>query len=98
MTTFISPEQLRVSLERLYPPNATCWSQATDEVRDMCRYAREELCLDDNHAVDFRVIKSPSVWNTTGINGIIRFYEQMNERQKRNFNANSGHLWNASKV
>ncbi|WP_348715913.1 hypothetical protein [uncultured Alistipes sp.] len=29
-------------LER-FPKNATCWSQATDEVRDMARTARELL-------------------------------------------------------
>lgn len=92
MTKHISPEQLRQMLEQTYPVNATCWSQATDEVRDLCRYARNWLELDEEHAVDFRVLKTPSQWNTFGINGIINFYSQMSHSMQCDFINDFGHL------
>ena len=36
-----TPEELRAFLEGHFPRNATCWSQATQEVMDLCRHARE---------------------------------------------------------
>lgn len=89
----ISPEQLRAKLETNYPPNASSWCQATDEVRDLCRYARCYLSLGDEHAVDFRLLKTPSAWNTHGINGIIRFYKQMSTEQRAAYVENHQTLW-----
>lgn len=49
-------------LER-FPKNATCWSQATDEVRDMARKARELLEEYEGvivEPVNFRAIETPA--------------------------------------
>jgi hypothetical protein len=94
-TTLPSAECLRAQLKVLYPTNATCWSQATDEVRDLCRHARELLDLPEEDAIDFRVLNSPFAWNTIGINGIISFYKRMNDEQKLYFVTNYNHLWTA---
>lgn len=91
-----TPAVLRELLEDLYPPDATCWSQATQEVRDACRGARGILDLDDEHAVNFYALRTPSDYNTQGINGIIRFYEQMTETQRLEYVAEHQHLWTRS--
>lgn len=93
LPTLPSPASLREQLEDLYPIDATCWSQATQEVRDACRGARCTLGLDDEHAVDFYALRTPSAYNTEGINGIIRFYEQMNETQRLEYVTQYQHLW-----
>lgn len=36
---------------------------------------------------------TPSAYNTEGINGIIRFYEQMNEAQRLEYVTQYQHLW-----
>ena len=89
----LTPEQLREKLETLYPLNATCWSQATDEVRDLCRYARNVLDLDEDEAVDFRNLNTPSEWNTVGINGIIAFYERMHSGHRAIYAERHSNLW-----
>lgn len=89
----ISPEQLRAKLENMYPPNAQCWRLATDEVRDLCQYARTTLDLDDSHAVDFRVLKTPQAWNTIGIKGIVDFFTQMTDDQRAAYVENFQTLW-----
>lgn len=95
MTNTILPsaEHLRAQLKALYPTNATCWSQATDEVRDACRHARELLELPEDEAIDFRVLNSPFAWNTVGINGIISFYKRMDDAQKLHFVTTYNYLW-----
>ena len=85
MNTPLTPEDIRSRLEATYPINATCWSQATDEVRDLCRYARGMLGLDEEYAVDFRRLSTPSTWNLVGIDGIINFYKQMPDEMKIEF-------------
>lgn len=77
--------QLAAKLQKAYPVNATCWSQATDEIRDMSRYAREELELGEEAALNFRAIRTPGEWNAKGIESIVNFFEQMNDRQKANY-------------
>lgn len=81
----LSPEQLGLVLAAQFPLKATCWSQATDEVRDMCRLAREMVGLPDDQAVDFRVIEYPSQWNTQGIAGIVKFYEMLPFEKRTEF-------------
>jgi hypothetical protein len=93
LASALTPEALREKLEDLYPPNATDWSQATGEVRDLCRGARVALDLDDDHAVNFYALRTPSAYNTEGINGIIRFYEQMSEAQRVGYVRQYQHLW-----
>jgi hypothetical protein len=81
----LTPEQLREIIESIYPRFPEHWGQATDEIRDMCRNARESLGLDDSHAVNFREFKTPTMWNQLGTDGIIKFYNQMTDDQKVNF-------------
>lgn len=92
MTT-LTPEALREVLEDMYPPNATCWSQATQEVRDLCYGARAMLELGDEHAINFYALQTPSAYNTQGINGIIRFYEQMTPEQRAEYVKDYAYLW-----
>lgn len=81
----VKVQDLRKFLESQFPPTATCWSQATDEVRDMSRWARETLLLDATHAVAFNKIKTPSEWNRIGIASIIDHYSMMGIDMKWEF-------------
>lgn len=81
----MTPATLLARLEANFPPAATCWSQATDEVRDMARYCREALDLSELHAVNFRACKTPSEWNTHGNASIVRHYTKMTESQRVQF-------------
>lgn len=88
-----SAEELRSKLSQQYSPMATSWADATDEIRDLCRYARQMLVLDETHAVDFQKLDTPAEWNTQGIDGIIRFYQQMTESQRNEFVENHSWMW-----
>lgn len=81
----LAPDTLEKLLRHQFPCNATCWSQATDEVRDMSRKAREILELDDKYAVNFRGFESPAAWNTNGVASIVHWYKHMNGRQQQEF-------------
>lgn len=72
-------------LEATFPLNASCWSKATNEVRDMCRGARILAGLSEGQAVDFREINSPAEWNRQGIAGTVRFYELLDEDKQQQF-------------
>ncbi len=90
-TAPLSPHIIQQVLEQQFPTNATCWSQATDEVRDLARLARETLGLGERFAVDFRSLTSPSSWNGVGIIAIVRFYSSMTYQQQLDFlNTHSG--------
>lgn len=74
---------LRYAIEQKFPGNATCWSQATDEIRDMAREARLLLRHDD--PLDFGAIKTPAEWNTRGTDYIITKYLMMTPLEQREF-------------
>lgn len=78
-----SAQDLRVMIERRFPRNATCWSQATDEIRDMARDARQMLEHED--PIDFRNIHSPAAWNQQGTDYIIMKYLLMRPPMRRAF-------------
>lgn len=66
-----------------FPTDATSWSQATDEVRELSRASREFLADYDDinvEAVDFTAIKTPAEWNTLGRESIMRNYDMMRSR------------------
>jgi len=69
----LTPEELQQRLSKDFPPDATCWSQATDEVRDLCRRARELAGGSEDHAVNFRALSTPAQWNAQGIAGTARW-------------------------
>lgn len=76
-------------LER-FPKNATCWSQATDEVRDMARTARELVEEYEGvivEPVDFRAVKTPAEWNTKGREFILTNFDRMADRTQERFYA-----------
>jgi hypothetical protein len=67
--------------------DATSWSQATDEVMDLCRTIKEfynDEESDKVEACDFRFITKPSDWNTKGKKYIFEVYSKMN-RSKKSF-------------
>ena len=71
-----------------FPTNATSWSQATDEVRELSRASREFLDEYDGikvEAVDFTAIKTPAEWNTLGRESILRNYDMMRPRTQQLF-------------
>ena len=66
-----------------FPTNATCWSQATDEVYDLARTSREFLDEYDDiqvEAVDFTATRTPAEWNTKAREAILRNYDLMHSR------------------
>ena len=74
-------------LER-FPKNATCWAQATDEVRDMARTAHELLEEYEGvivEPIDFRALKTPAEWNTKGCEFILANFDRMADRTKERF-------------
>lgn len=76
-------EQLQNYLNK-FPANATSWSQATDEVRDLCRMIREEL--EDQgltiEPLNFRELRTPSDWNTKSAEYAFCYFEQLEHRRQ----------------
>lgn len=81
----LTHEELGQAIARQFPPEATSWAQATDEVRDLCRWAREMAGVHVDQAVDFRAMVTPAQWNTQGIAGIIKFYKMLNPQKQLEF-------------
>lgn len=81
----LSPECLAKLLSAAFPPSATSWYQATDEVRDMCREARVLAGVAESNAVNFRRFSSPQQWNQHGVDGILHFYEMLAEPEQEEF-------------
>jgi len=78
----MTANELETALATKYPIDATCWSRATDEIRDMSRWAREVRSLGEDEAVQFRAIRQPSEWNRRGIASIVSHFSKMNDHQK----------------
>lgn len=87
-----STELLRERLERNYPLSVTCWSQATDEVRDLSRHAREAAGVPIEQAVNFRSLESPAEWNSVAISSIITFFSMLSFSEQQKFLADYDHL------
>jgi hypothetical protein len=78
-----------------FPDNATSWKNATDEIRDISRTAKEyynELDLGlsgdklhETNALNFRELKTPSDWNTKGKQHINNIYSKMSDNTKKQF-------------
>lgn len=71
-----------------FPRNATSWSQATDEIRDMARTSSEYLEANEGIIVaplDFRTFRSPSEWNTKGQDYILANFDRMSPRTQKTF-------------
>lgn len=96
----MNKDQLPTHIEKFlsqFPDNAQSWDKATDEVRDMARWAKEHINeLDMNlteheyeekgyPALDFRIIKTPSEWNTKAKQYIRDAYNHMSERTRERY-------------
>lgn len=81
-----------------FPDNATCWSQATDEVRYLARSAKEyynevdlNLSSDEVEAgqgqqpLNFRAIQTPAEWNIKGKKYILEVFDKMSQQAKEQF-------------
>lgn len=74
-----------------FPDNATDWNQATDEIRDICKYAREfyneyqgEI---DGYVqpLNYKSITDPSDWNTLSKLYLEEIYSKMNQETKEQY-------------
>lgn len=80
-------DELKRLLDK-FPNDATSWKDATDEVRDIARDARELLSELDNielEPVDFRLIKNPAEWNTKAKEFIFMAIEKMSKNTLKRF-------------
>jgi hypothetical protein len=71
-----------------FPNNTKKWMEATDEIRDIARTAKELYNEYEGHdypALNFRAIKTPSEWNTKGKKYILTLYKKMGAETKENF-------------
>lgn len=70
-----------------FPSNATSWADATDEMRDLSRLARETLQEQGTNvaALDFRAIKTPAEWNKKSKAFISKVYKKMTPATKKVF-------------
>lgn len=85
--TIKTVEDLNKFLDK-FPNDAKSWRDATEEIRDIARTAREYLGELDGievEAVDFRSIKKPSDWNTQGKEFIASCIKQMSDATLKRF-------------
>ena len=78
-----------------FPDDASSWANATDEVRDMARAAREHyndmelnVLYSDPKALqglDFRAFKTPAEWNKKGKEYIRSVYSKMKPKNRALF-------------
>ena len=88
----LSHTELEHLMFQQFPRTATSWSQATQEVMDMCRASRVLAGVPENHALDFRSFSTPAEHNTKGIAGTIKFYQMLNHAKQAEF-CNRFGLW-----
>ena len=84
---FKTIEDVEKFLEQ-FPNDAKSWRQATEEVRDIARTAREYLEEYDEiavEAVNFRAIKTPAEWNTKGKQFAIDTIKKMRDNTRERF-------------
>jgi len=63
-----------------FPNDTKTWAEATDEVRDIARTAKEyfnEHEIDTAKPCNFKIMKTPSEWNTKGKQYIFDLYDKM---------------------
>lgn len=80
-----APDYMAYLLRNQWKATATCWSQATGEVRDMCVTARHLMDIGEDCAVQFYNIRNPGRWNEVGINFVVAQYRDMTEAQRLAF-------------
>lgn len=88
------PKDIKKFLDR-FPTDAKNWKDATDEVRDLCRFAREiynevELGVNEEsekalQPLDFMNFKTPAAWNLNGHVFIKATYSKMGPEAREHF-------------
>ena len=71
-----------------YPDDAKSWADATDELKDIAKTAREFIGEYDDKQIkplDFKSFKTPSEWNTKAKKYIKDTYESMSDNCKKEF-------------
>jgi len=72
-----------------FPNNTKNWSEATDELRDICNTAREYIEEYDYKKIkplNFKSFNTPSEWNTKSKKYINDIYKSMSDKCKKQFN------------
>lgn len=72
-----------------FPDDTKSWANATDEVRDIARTAKEYYNEYEGKNIkpcDFRSFKTASEWNIKGKKYINKVYEKMDANTKKAFN------------
>lgn len=80
-----APDYMAYVLRNKWKATATCWSEATGEVRDMCVTARHLMHIGEDSAVQFYNIRDPGRWNEVGIDFVVAQYRDMTEAQRLTF-------------
>ena len=90
-----------------FPNDADNWKEATDEIREIAKLAKEyyneyDLELDNNDVdalkpLDFNKLNTPSKWNTKGKEYIIDIYDKMSAKTKKEFIKNISFKVNENK-
>lgn len=71
-----------------FPDDAKSWSQATDELREISKTAREyilELDYKEIKPLNFNSFSTPSKWNTESKKYINKVYKMMSDKCKKQF-------------
>lgn len=71
-----------------FPSDAKSWSQATDEMRDLSRIARETISEQQGTtvaAIDYQAIKTPAEWNKKSKAFVSKVYKKMTPATKNVF-------------
>lgn len=94
--TALTAARLQQLLRNAFPAGATSWAQATDEVRDLHRRAREQLQKQTGKPVevlvDFGFMATPAMWNKQGVAAIVRYYSIMDEDSQLTFCQNNASI------
>lgn len=72
---------------REFPLDATKWSQATDQVGDLCKIVRDAAELDDVKLPpsNLRQQDTPAKWNKTGHDYVVSAYNKLSAYAKKYF-------------
>lgn len=71
-----------------YPDDANSWSEATDEMKDLARIAREtynETSSNTIEPLNFRSFRYPSEWNSESKKFVRETYQKMSKEGKESF-------------
>lgn len=86
-----------VKFLKQFPDDAKSWAKATDEIREIARSVKEYYNEFENKKIaplDFRTLRTPSDWNSKGKKYILKVYDKMSDKTKKEFNDYLKTDWN----